>query len=155
MTERSLRRPARYLVVGAWNTAFGLVLFTILYLALGSRLGYIGVLALAQAVAVIQSHATQRFFVWKSHGPYWPELLRFSLVYATTFTANLLLLAAAVDGLGFPVLPSQWTIGGALIVVTYFVQRGWTFRDPGAATVRDVDDGAGMPVSDRADRGTS
>ena len=82
MTKRTLRRPARYVVVGAWNTAFGLALFTILYLALGSSLGYIAVLTVAQVIAVVQSHATQRLFVWKSAGPYWPELLRFSLVYA-------------------------------------------------------------------------
>jgi len=154
MAGHAFKRPARYLIVGAWNTVFGLALFSILYLVVGQELGYIAVLTVAQVVAVLQAHATQRFFVWRSHAPYPGELLRFSAVYAATFLANVLLLALAVDTLGLPVLPSQWTIGGALIVLTYFVQRAWTFRDPvgGPSELRD---GPEASVSGRAGPGTS
>ena len=121
-------RPLRYLILGAWNTVFGLLFFTFLYFVLRHVMGYAAVLAIAQVGAVIQSHLTQRLFVWRSHAPYLGELARFSAVYVVVYVANVLLLALATDGLGLPVLPSQWVIGGALIVPTYFVQREWAFR---------------------------
>ena len=121
-------KPLRYLIIGGWNTVFGVAFFTFLYLALRHVLGYIAVLTIAQVVAVIQSHLMQRLFVWRSHAPYLGELARFSVVFVGVYVANLLLLALSTDGLGLPVLPSQWVIGGVLIVPTYFVQRGWAFR---------------------------
>jgi len=127
-------RPLRYLIIGGWNTVFGLVFFTFLYLVLGHTLGYVAVLTIAQVVAVIQSHLTQRLFVWRSHAPYLGELARFSVVYVGVYVANLLLLVLSTDGLGLPVLPSQWVIGGALIVPTYFVQRNWAFRGHSVAS---------------------
>src|SRR5207244_2577363 len=103
-------RPLRYLIVGAWNTLFGLVFFSLLYLLFGTSLGYVAVLTLAMVVAVLQSHATQRRFVWRSRSPYLHELMRFSAVYVGTYVANLILLTLAVDGLDFAVLPTQWAI---------------------------------------------
>ena len=128
MRERLKGRPIRYLIVGGWNTVFGLGFFSLLYLVLGKTLGYLGVLTIAQVVAVMQSHLTQRVAVWRSHAPYLHELLRFSAVYVGSYVANLLLLAVAVDALGLPVLPSQWVIGLSLLVPTFLVSRAWTFR---------------------------
>jgi putative flippase GtrA len=121
-------RPLRFVLDGAWNFLFGLALFTALLYLLRPALGYLGVLTIATVIAVIQSHATQRILVWRSHAPYLPELTRFAALYVGTFLANLALLAVAVDGLGFPVLPSQWVIGVGLLVPTYFFQRAWAFR---------------------------
>jgi putative flippase GtrA len=131
MRIRVTGRPARYIVVGAWNTAFGLGCFSVLYLLLGSILGYLGVLTIAQLVAVIQAHWTQRILVWRSRAWYVPELIRFSSVYVGSFFANALLLTLAVDGLGLPALPAQWVIGAGLLIPAYLVQRVWAFRDKG------------------------
>jgi putative flippase GtrA len=121
-------RVTRFAIVGAWNTLFGLALFTGAYLVLRGNLGYVAVLTIAQVVAVIQAHATQRLVVWRSSEPYLAELMRFAAVYAAVYAINVLLLTAAVSGLGLPALELQWIIGGALIVATYAVQRGWTFK---------------------------
>ena len=121
-------RPLRYLIIGGWNTVFGVAFFTFLYLVFGDVLGYIAVLTIAQIVAVIQSHATQRIFVWKSHGHYFGELARFSAVYVGIYVANVLLLVLSADVLGLPVLPAQWVIGLSLVIPAYFVQRSWAFR---------------------------
>lgn len=120
-------RPVRYLLVGAWNTVFGVVLFTLLYLAFGHALGYAAVLAVAQVVAVLQAHTTQRLLVWRSRGRYATELVRFSVVYAATYGLNLGLLALAVEALHFPVLPSQYALTAILLVPAYLAQRGWAF----------------------------
>src|SRR6266511_517857 len=127
----SSRRPARYLVFGAWNMLFGLACFSLLYLAFGKTVGYVGILTVAQIIAVLQAHWAQRVFVWRSKGPYFREFGRFSAVYVAVYVANTLLLALSTDGFGFPVLPAQWVIGMSLIVPAYFAQRHWAFRaDP-------------------------
>jgi len=121
-------RATRFAIVGAWNTVFGLALYSGLYIVAGGRIGYVTVLTIAQVIAVIQAHAMQRIVVWRSNGPYLAELMRFASVYAAVYLVNVLLLTFAVSGLGLPALAVQWIIGGALIVATYVVQRGWTFR---------------------------
>lgn len=137
MSRLLASRPLRYLLVGAWNTVFGVALFTLLYLEFGGALGYAAVLAVAQVVAVLQSHATQRLLVWRSRGHYTSELVRFSLVYAATYGLNVGLLAVAVEALHLPVLPSQWGLTAILLVPAYLAQRGWAFATkPGATAWR-------------------
>ncbi|HVS84976.1 MAG TPA: GtrA family protein [Gaiellaceae bacterium] len=130
------RRPLRYLLVGGWNTLFGIGLFTVLWLAAGDALGYAAVLAIAQVIAILQSHATQRLLVWRTRGAYAGELGRFSVVYIASYGLNVALLAAAVDGLGLPVLPVQWALTAILLVPVYFTQRRWAFRPADAVAPR-------------------
>ncbi len=79
-------------------------------------------------VATLQAHFAQRHLVWESRGPYVPELLRFSVVYAASYVVNLVLLAFLVEVLGQPVLASQFAVTFVIVVVTFLVNRGWTFR---------------------------
>lgn len=121
-------RPLRYVVVGGWNTFFGVGLFTVLYLAFRGRIGYVAILAVTQVIAVLQSHLTQRLLVWRSRGHYVSELLRFSALYVVYYFANLGLLKTGVEVLGFPVLPTQWALTLLLILPMYLAQRSWAFR---------------------------
>ena len=63
----------RYLIVGGWNTLFGLALFAVLLWLLEDRVGYAWILLICQVVAVIQAHWAQRRFVWRSASPFWPS----------------------------------------------------------------------------------
>ena len=134
----------RYVLVGAWNTLFGIGLFALLLHTMGHYVGYGWVLLLAQVVAVIQAHFSQRKLVWRSHGRFLPELGRFSVVYVVTYFVNLGLLALCVEVLGWPVLASQVIITIVLVITTFAVNRTWTFR-------RMVPDGspAGNAISAR------
>ena len=117
----------RYLVVGAWNTVFGVALFTAMQIAWGERVGYLLLLSVAQVVAVVQAHATQRFLVWHSRAPYLAELGRFSLVYLGSYIANAALLTIAVEVLHAPVLPSQYVLTVIVIAGTFVANRSWAF----------------------------
>ena len=117
----------RYLLVGVWNTVFGIVLFTIMQLTWGDRIGYAALLSIAQVIAVIQAHVTQRYLVWHSRAPYLRELGRFSLVYVGAYLANLALLTVAVEVFDLPVLPSQYVITVVVIGVTFIANRSWAF----------------------------
>ncbi len=119
---------SRYLLVGAWNTLFGVALFALTFSWLGERVPYPWILLACQVIAVLQAHWSQRTFVWRSLGSFWPELSRFSIVYVASYFANLGALALCVEWIGWPVLPSQVGITGALVVATYAVNRRWTFN---------------------------
>lgn len=140
MTDR--RVPLRYLVVGAWNTVFGVVLFTVLSLTWGDQVGYAVLLSIAQVIAVVQAHATQRFLVWHSRAPYLAELGRFSLVYVGSYIANLILLALSVEVLGLPVLPSQYVITVVVICAAFLANRSWAFSHGTTPTTAPVPTGA-------------
>jgi putative flippase GtrA len=118
----------RYLVVGVWNTLFGLAVFAALWRLLDGVIGYGLVLLVCQVIATVQAHWAQRRFVWLSDGKFWPELGRFSMVYVAAYFANLGLLALCVEVLEWPVLPSQVGVTMLMVVLTYGVNRAWTFR---------------------------
>jgi putative flippase GtrA len=124
----------RYLVVGAWNTFFGVALFATLLWLFGDHVGYWLILLVCQVIATVQSHWAQRTFVWRSRGAFLPELLRFSLVYIASYFVNLGLLALCVEVLGWPVFGSQLAITVLMVALTYTVNRLWTFRHAGAPT---------------------
>ncbi len=118
----------RYLIFGALNTAFGFLLFTGLYFLLVEKVHYIAIFIITQAIAVIFSHFTQRNFVWKSKKSYKKELAKFGTTYLLASIANVMLLVTAVEYLEFSALYSQYAIGFAIIMATYFSQKYWVFR---------------------------
>lgn len=131
----------RFLIIGIWNTLFGLAAFALADVTIGRTAGYVGSLTVMFAVAIPQAHLAQRLWVWGNNGPYLPELFRFSWVYLVAYVANLILLAFAVEVLKSATLPSQVVISGLIAVATYVIHRSWTFR------TRRVS-GTPVPVSD-------
>lgn len=121
----------RYLVVGAWNTLFGLVLFIVLLALLDDDLGYGVILLICQVIAVLQAHSAQRRLVWRSTRSFWPELARFSAVYVVSYVVNLALLTICVEIVGWPVLESQVGLTFVIVAGTYTLNRYWTFRHAG------------------------
>lgn len=125
-----MRGPAkiRFVVIGAWNTLFGLLVFAIADATIGREAGYAVSLTLMFALAIPQAHLAQRHLVWRSRAPYLPELYRFSWVFLVSYVVNLALLALAVEVLQTPTLGSQVVISGVIAVSTYLIHQRWTFR---------------------------
>jgi putative flippase GtrA len=122
-----IEQPTRYLLVGGFNTFFGITLFTLLDLTIAQYVGHYVVLTIASVVTVVAAHATQRRLVWLSSGPYFRELARFSSVYVVAYFVNLALLYVAHERFGSPVIPAQLGITAFLAIGTYITHRIWTF----------------------------
>ena len=122
-----LNLKKRYLLVGIWNSFFGVFIFWFLLHAAEPLLRYQGVLAAATFLGVCQSHLTQRLFVWKSQAPFIAEFLKFGTVYAAQFVANLVLLMFMVEVIEIDVLPAQISITIALVAVAFVINKKWTF----------------------------
>ena len=117
----------RYILVGSWNMIFGITVFAVTYLVIGSDKSYILVAAIAHPIGVAQSHFTQRKIVWKSESKYLPELLKFGIVQTQGFVSTLLLMMFFIEILELSVIISQ-IIGTIIItIVTFILMKYWTF----------------------------
>ena len=122
-----MKTTTRYLLVGLWNSVFGVAIFLILSQSF-PKLGDSLVLLIAYVVSIVQAHFMQRKFVWSSNERYFQELVRFSGAYISQFLANLVLLQIFVRFVGLNRSVSQVIIVLILTVVMYFVNKNGVFR---------------------------
>jgi putative flippase GtrA len=143
----------RYLLVGAWNTLVGYVLFAGLVITLGDRVHYLWLLLVAHVISVLQAFALYRVFVFRVRGRLLGDLVRFWSVYAGALAINMVALPVLVEAGGVPVLPAQAFFVCVTIVTTYVVNRHFSFSRPAAAEPPS-EIAAGADDLGRAGRGT-
>jgi putative flippase GtrA/SAM-dependent methyltransferase len=92
------RQLIRYLLVGAWNTAFGYGLFAGLTYALTGRVAHAYMLAsvLASVIAITSAFFLHKTFVFRTKGNALREFLRMNAVYGATTLLGLVLLPILV-----------------------------------------------------------
>ena len=122
-----MKTTTRYLLVGIWNSVFGVGIFLILSLSL-PELSDSLILLISYLVSIVQAHFMQRKFVWSSTEKYFQELVRFSGAYISQFVANLILLQIFVRFIGLNRSVSQVIIVLILTVVMFFVNKNGVFR---------------------------
>ena len=122
-----MKTTTRYLLVGIWNSVFGVGIFLILSLSL-PELSDSLVLLISYIVSIVQAHFMQRKYVWSSTERYFQELVRFSGAYISQFVANLVLLQIFVRFIGLNRSVSQVIIVLILTVVMFFVNKNGVFR---------------------------
>lgn len=124
---KSFSIELRFLLIGAWNTLFGFMAYTIFLWTVPKNL-YLLALLLSSITAGIQSYFTQRTFVWKRLGSTSGQLFRFTTVLIVQFLSNLSLLYLSVELLQFDELLSQYVIGLIIVSLTFFTHKNWTFQ---------------------------
>ncbi len=122
-----MKTTTRYLLVGIWNSVFGVGIFLILSLSLPEFSDSL-ILLISYLVSIVQAHFMQRKFVWSSTERYFQELVRFSGAYISQFVANLILLQIFVRFIGLNRSVSQVIIVLILTVVMFFVNKNGVFR---------------------------
>jgi len=119
----------RYLVVGSWNTLFGVILLYLLFFLFNNKF-YEYELCATYVLGTAQSYTTQRLVVWKSSTSPKTEILRFVVASISQYILNALMLYFAVHGLKlkptYAALPIMLTIAFGF----YFVNRNIVFRTP-------------------------
>jgi putative flippase GtrA len=120
------RLGSRYILVGLWNTFFGLGNFYLLLWLIGES-HYIIVLTVSYCLSILQAHFSQRFFVWHSGKSYFRELSKFSTGYVLQYFLNLILLHLAVKSLRLDLRWSQLVVAAILIFIGFFINRKWVF----------------------------
>jgi|LakMenEpi03Aug12_release.lakeMendotaPanAssembly.Ray.scaffolds.fasta_scaffold830186_2 putative flippase GtrA len=123
-------RRFQYLLVGIWNSVFGLSIFFLLDYTLGQERHQLALFS-SYVVAILQAHFTQRKLVWASKAEYLPELARFSSAYLFQYVMNVVLLFISVEQLKFSIAISQTIIVLFLTVTFYFVNQKTVFKFQG------------------------
>ena len=118
---------SRYLIVGIWNSIFGVSSFIVISILMKSTQD-IYVLAISYGISIIQAHYSQRRLVWRSNFQYLPEVLKFSSSYILQFIINIALLKTTEDMFELSREIRQVLIVLLLTVVFYFVNKRGVFR---------------------------
>jgi len=121
------REQLLYLVVGAWNTAFGYGVWALLQYLLGGRLHYLHIVFISWPIALLNAYLGYRYFVFRSSGPVLSELPRFAVVYVVSLIANLALLPIALTVLPFNIYVVQALLLGVVVVSSYLAHKYYSF----------------------------
>jgi putative flippase GtrA len=117
----------RFLLAGAWNTAFGYGVFVLLFY-LPLKLHYIIILILSNIIAITNAYFCYKVFIFKTRGNYAREYFRFYGVYGITFGINLLLLPVFVEILKIHPVISQGILLALTIFGSYFGHKHISFK---------------------------
>ena len=118
----------RFLLVGAYNTAFGYFAFAGLYLLLHRRLHYLGILAIAHMLAVLNAFAGHKFLTFRAEGHLVGDFLRFNLTYLGALALGLLGLPLLVEVCHVHPLISQAVLVLINTMGTYLLHKNISFR---------------------------
>ncbi len=119
----------RFLIVGGWNTFFGLMVFSSLFLLIKN---YKISLVFSHIVGVFQNLIVFRWLVFGSQnekkGNFWQELWKINAVYFVYFCINFALLFVLVELLQIYPIASQILITCILVIFSYLANKHFTFK---------------------------
>jgi len=118
----------RYLLAGAWNTAFGYGLGVGFYLLLSDRLHTAIIALLVNIVAITISFVSYKIYVFKTSGNWIREYLRAWVVYGNIAVLSIGLLWIFVDIMQINIWLAQALTILSTVVISYFGHKKFTFK---------------------------
>ena len=118
----------RFLVVGAYNTAFGYATFAMLYLLFGTRIHYLLLLIVSHFVSVTNAFVAHRRVTFAAEGSVWTQYVRFNVSYLGLLMLSLVLMPLAVERLDLHPLVASAVVLAITVIASYFVHRHFSFR---------------------------
>ncbi len=109
-----------YLITGAWNTIFGVGVYTVLYWLFGRDVNYLLLAVPSNILAVSNAFLCYKLFVFKTKGNWLKEYLKCYAVYGTGTLCGMFLLWLLVKTCGMnPALAN--IVSTAIVVVASFL----------------------------------
>jgi len=118
----------RYLLAGGYNTIFGFLAFSGLYLLFAESLHYLLIATFSHVLAVTNAFLVYRYLVFKSTGNIWHEYLKVYVVYGVSFGLSLILLAMLVEILHLHPIMAQFFVILFTVIISYVGHSRFTFR---------------------------
>jgi putative flippase GtrA len=122
------RQFVRYLLVGGWNTVFGMAVYAGLYSWLGQRTHYLVLLIPSNILAITNAYVCYKLLVFKTHGNILREYLRCYVVYGGMMLIGAALLFVLVEWLRMPPVAANCACIAVTTVVSYLAHRNFSFR---------------------------
>lgn len=127
---RSHRDKILYLVVGAWNTLFQYVLFSICWYSLGEHVHPDLVLLIAYLIGSLNGFLGFRYVVFGHASHPLVEYLRFQLVYLPLLALNMIVLPLLLRHTSLNAYAIQALFAVFVVVAAYLGNKYFTFRRP-------------------------
>ena len=122
-------RPIRFLLVGAWNTAFGYLAFVgCVAVTRALEVSYLYATVPAQILGILNAYLFHRLYTYADGDKSFAAFLRFNAVYWVLFVVNVVLLAALVDGLGLAPELAQGFLTAGNVAASYVAHTRYSFR---------------------------
>ena len=118
----------KYLMVGGWNTLFGILFYTMLIKLFGEE-HYLLLSIFSNIVAISQSYTSYKIIVFKTKGHILKEYIKCYGVYGITFLAGLVLMYIFVDKLSISAVASNIVVTLLLTIISYLGHRNFTFHN--------------------------
>jgi putative flippase GtrA len=144
----------RFLIVGAWNTAFSMAVLWVLERLIpygpGSVLaGAVGVIAakqtvlvLAWVIAVTQNLFSFKLLVFRTKGHWLREYARMYVTYAGTFVVESVMIQVISGSLGWSLVWSKLPTLVVTTVLSYLGHKYFTFRTAAESVAADFEERA-------------
>lgn len=141
-TARVLRAPllaqfVKFGLVGVSNTLIALLVYTLLWNVLG--VWYVAASAIGFAVGAVNGFLWNRAWTFKGHVGDALTPVRWFVVQGCGLLVNSALIYLFVDGAGMGKLVGQALTIVIVMVVTFAVNRSWTFRARAPAALAESD----------------
>lgn len=118
----------RFLLAGAFNTAFGYGVFAVLYLAFGHAVNYLLIGLLSHSIAACVAFLVHRRLVFQSREPWGRSFLRFNLSQLAALGFSLCALYSLVEFAGLNPLAAQPIVVVSTVLLSYVLHRHFSFR---------------------------
>ena len=122
------QQSLRFLIVGAWNTAFGYLSFVLLYYFFSPFVHYLAIQAATVVINVTNAFLCHKFIVFRTRGNYLREYLRFYVVYAVPIGLGFVLLPFGIEVLGMNAYLTSAVSICLLTFISYFGHKHYSFR---------------------------
>lgn len=130
MLKKALKHEEfRFLLVGASNTAWGIVSYPIYFWILHPMgVNYLFVLVITYILNGIISFTTQKYLVFRTRGNHFKEFWKYFLLQASTLGINLVVLPVAVQQFKMNPVIAQTVFIGLVIITSFFFHKYVTFQ---------------------------
>ena len=120
----------KYLLVGGWNTLFGIGLYALFYYLMPSW-NYLFITIPVNVIAITNAFLCYKLFVFKSRGNWLREYLRCYIVYGAGFSAGIFLLWLQVSLLAIPPVIANAAGNIIVIILSFLGHKYYSFKQQG------------------------
>ncbi len=127
LRNHKLRKPVTYLLVGGWNTLFGVGLFTLTYRWLGASVSYLVLLVVCNVLAITNAFVGYKLLVFRTRGGWLGEYARFWTVYGASTVVGIAVVALLVEVLGMNPVVANLLSTGIVIAASFLGHSRFSF----------------------------
>lgn len=124
----------RFVLAGGYNTAFGYLLFSAMFLLAARWVHYLVIALAAHALSVVNAFVVHRKLVFRATDDWRPAFFRFNVSQVVSLTFGMAALYSLVEFGHCNPLAAQFAVTIASVALNYLLHRHFSFRKAAAAT---------------------